>query len=230
MLTDWDIQSGRTIHVSMHNYEIDSLCYFLRLSYHYWLEMKECALFEDEWLDTAKRIVNLWIVEQHHDKQSSYTYPTLPNEGKGMPICYTGMTWGAYRPSDDVVLHHFSIPSNMFVVVVLRHLEEILESCYPVEEQFKQKVRSLGQQIDDAIAEHGVVTVGGKKVYAYEVNGCGDYVLMDDANVPSLLSMDYLGYHTKHDASGTIKRNTMELILSPANPFFFTSEFISGIG
>jgi meiotically up-regulated gene 157 (Mug157) protein len=35
-MTDWDFKSGRTIHVAMHNYEIDSLCYFIKLSYDYW--------------------------------------------------------------------------------------------------------------------------------------------------------------------------------------------------
>lgn len=192
--------------------------------------MDECRIFEEEWLATAKTIINLWYLEQNHDENSDYVYPILDRDGKGKTSCFTGMTWGAFRPSDDPCTYHYSIPSNMFVVVVLRYLRTIIEECYPLETEFYQSVVNLEIQIEEGIANFGVVTHNGKKMYAYEVDGCGNHILMDDANIPSLLSMDYLGFATRFDPGGSIKANTYSFILSPGNPFFYSGRFLSGIG
>ena len=230
VLTEWDIRCGRTIHVSMHDYEVDSLCYFLRISYNYWKEMDQCAIFEDKWLEAAKSIVRTWKVEQNHERDSSYTYPILQGGGRGSRTCYTGMTWSGSRPSDDPCTFHYLVPSNMFAVVTLRHLQEILIECYPQEQEFLQTVKKLESEIEQGIAEHAVVEHEGKKMYAYEVDGCGSKLMMDDANVPSLLSMDYLGFTTKYDPDGTIKKNTYDFILSHGNPHFHSGSVIRGIG
>ena len=231
VLTDWDFKTGRTIHVAMHDYEIDSLCYFIRLSYNYMKIMEQCYLFESEWLGAAKSIVALWKVEQDHAGQSSYSYPIYKRGGKGDPICNTGLTWGGSRPSDDPCVYNFSIPSNMFAVVVLRHLQEILSACYPAESTFLQEVKALEKEIDDAIHAHGIVTDSDYgDIYAYEIDGCGRTLLMDDANVPSLMSMDYLGYTSQHDPKGVIKANTYKFILSTKNPYFYSGSTIEGIG
>ena len=216
--------------MSMHDYEIDSLCYFLRLSYNYKQEMNECLLFEEEWLAAAKAIVQLWRTEQRHNDLSSYTYPILKNNGKGSRTCYTGMTWGGSRPSDDPCKYHFLVPSNMFAVVVLGYLQEILIDCYPDESDFYAVVQSLKEEIDEGIHQHGTMSINGGTSYVYEVSGCGDYNYMDDANVPSLLSMDYLGYSSPHDPDRTIKDHTIATILSPNNPQFFSTPDITGIG
>jgi meiotically up-regulated gene 157 (Mug157) protein len=65
------------------------------------------------------------------------------------------------------------------------------------------------------------------KVYAYEVNGFGSYNLMDDANVPSLLSLPYLGAIKNTDP---VYRNTRKLVLSGENPFFFSGSAGEGVG
>ena len=64
-------------------------------------------------------------------------------------------------------------------------------------------------------------------MYAYEVDGLGNYLLMDDANVPSLLSMPYIGYC---DVDDRIYQNTRRFVLSEKNPFYYTGSCMTGIG
>jgi len=229
-LTDWDYQSGRTIHVAMHNYELDSPCYFLRLSHRYWRATQRGEIFDDEWLAAAQLIVDMIRVEQHHPEHSRYVYPEL-RPPSGSRVCYTGMTWVGFRPSDDHCTYHYLVPANMFAVVALEHLEEILVAFYPDEVHTLAQVELTRRQIDDGIAKHAVHTHPQfGPMYAYEVDGCGGTNLMDDANVPSLLSLDYLGYRSAHDPTGAIRNNTRRFILSASNPFYFAGSAARGIG
>ena len=230
LLTDWDYQSGRTIHVSMHNYELDSPCYFIRLSYRYWKATNMAEIFDEEWLAAAQLILDMIRVEQHHSKHSHYQYPAL-RPPTGSKVCETGMTWVGYRPSDDACRHHYLVPANMFAVVALEYLEEILVSMYPDEVHTLAQAEWTRTQIDQGIATHAVhhhPEFG--PMYAYEVDGCGSVNLMDDANVPSLLSLDYLGYRSAHDPTGAIRENTRRFILSENNPFYFAGQAARGIG
>ena len=70
------------------------------------------------------------------------------------------------------------------------------------------------------------VTDGGR-VYAYEVDGFGNYRLYDDANLPSLLSLPYLGYIPVGDI---VYQNTRKLILSKKNPFYYEKGQLKGVG
>lgn len=65
------------------------------------------------------------------------------------------------------------------------------------------------------------------KVFAFEVDGFGSAYFMDDANIPSLLSLPYLGYVDKNDP---IYKNTRKFVLSEYNPYFFKGEAGEGIG
>ena len=65
------------------------------------------------------------------------------------------------------------------------------------------------------------------KIYAYEVDGFGNYFLMDDANVPSLLAMPYLGDVSLDDS---IYQNTRRYVWSEDNPYFFRGKAGEGIG
>src|SRR3990167_2255121 len=147
MLTEQDILSGRTIHVAMHDYEVDSLCSFIKLSYKYWKASDVTEIFEEEWLKTAKTIVSLWQLEQDHHN-SNYTYPILDNQGKGIPVCHTGMTWSAMRPSDDACQFNYLIPANMFAVVTLNYLSEIVKTFYHDEADFLLQIARLKDEID----------------------------------------------------------------------------------
>jgi len=135
------------------------------------------------------------------------------------------------RPSDDVCTYHFLIPANMFAIVALREISEIFENFFPEDTETIMMSRNMSKEIDDAIHKYAIVEkpdVG--KIYAYEVDGCGNQYTIDDANVPSLLSIPYLNYTSPHDPYMEIYLNTRKFILSPKNDFFYQGKMAKGIG
>jgi meiotically up-regulated gene 157 (Mug157) protein len=216
-------------------YEIDSLCYPIQLSYLYWKETGIDSIFDDSYKQALVRIIRLWTVEQRHFEQSPYRFArlqgpktdTLRNSRMGMPVNYTGMTWSGFRPSDDACTFGYLIPANMFAVVVLRYMAEIAETVYQ-DEQLRTEAEALAEEIDYGIQTYGIYRhpVYGP-IYAYETDGFGNYTLMDDANVPSLLSAPYLGYTTADDP---IYVNTRRFILSVENPYYYEGTAARGIG
>ena len=216
-------------------YEIDSLCYPLQLAYLFWKITGNTQHFDEEFVEAAKGIVALWQTEQHHEEDSPYRFErhtdvltdTLPRAGKGSPTAYTGMTWSGFRPSDDACTYGYLIPSNMFAVVVLGYLEEMLEAHYQ-EADFLQAVQTLKREIQQGIERYG--TVEHKEfgtIYAFETDGLGNHLLMDDANVPSLMALPFLGYCS---AADPVYQNTRAFILSSANPFYYTGRAANGVG
>ena len=152
---------------------------------------------------------------------------TLTHGGHGSPVGYTGMTWSGLRPSDDACTYHYLIPSQMYAVVVLRYLAEIAREIY-ADEALAIRAEKLGSEIDAGIQQYGLVDHPKYgRIYAYETDGLGHYNLMDDANVPSLLSAPYLGYCSADDP---VYQNTRRFILSEDNPFYFTGTKLHGIG
>lgn len=152
---------------------------------------------------------------------------TLAREGKGTLTAYTGMTWSGFRPSDDACEYGYLVPANMFAVVVLEYVCEIAREILR-DQELELKARRLSEQINEGIRQYGIVDHPEfGSVYAYEVDGRGQVNLMDDANVPSLLSIPYLGYVCTEDP---IYKNTRKLILSSNNPYFFAGKEASGIG
>ena len=216
-------------------YEIDSLCYPIQLSYLFWKRTGITKHFDAEFLKAVKKIIGVWKVEQHHEEQSPYRFQrkncplsdTLTRDGLGEPVCYTGMTWSGFRPSDDACMYGYLIPSNMFAVVVLNYMEEILTSFYKTSNLISS-VTELKKQIQSGINEYGIVEHPKYgKMYAYETDGFGHYNLMDDANVPSLLALPYLGFCSIEDE---IYQNTRAFILSEDNPYYFEGKAAKGIG
>lgn len=67
----------------------------------------------------------------------------------------------------------------------------------------------------------------GGPLYAYEVDGFGKFRLYDDANLPSLLSLPYLGFV---DITDPLYKNTRSLILSKKNPYYFEQSVFKGEG
>ncbi len=216
-------------------YELDSLCYPLQLSYLYWKSTGDHSLFDDNYKEVVDSIIRLWTIEQRHFEQSPYRFArsggprteTLQNKGMGMPVNYTGMTWSGFRPSDDACTFGYLIPSNMFAVVVLRYVREIANEVYK-DDDLEKRAALLESEIDYGIQTYGIVqhSVFGK-MYAYETDGFGNFHLMDDANVPSLLSIPYLGYAPKEDP---IYLNTRKFILSADNPYYYAGEHAQGVG
>lgn len=216
-------------------YEIDSLCSPIQLSYLYWKNTGKSNHFDDLFFKVILNILDVWEIEQEHFKKSDYTFQRpgarytsiLPNDGKGTKVSYTGMTWSGFRPSDDRCEYGYLIPSNMFATVVLNYILEINNFFYQ-DVILTERVQTLRNLIQDGIKKNAVINDSDfGEVYAYEVDGLGDTLIMDDANVPSLLSLPYIGYC---DVEDEIYQNTRKMILSKKNPYYFEGEFAKGIG
>lgn len=214
-------------------YEIDSLCYPVRLAYRFWKEVGAVSHFTAPLHNALCKIVDLWITEQRHEN-SPYFFrrsfcpksDTLSHKGKGTPVDYTGMTWSGFRPSDDACKYGYLIPANLFAVEVLGYIAEIAEVVY-VDKDLSNKAKKLRDEIQKGIDVFGVVFDEFGKFYAYEADGLGNHNLMDDANVPSLLSLPYLGCCS---ASSEIYKNTRRFVLSERNPYYFEGKAAKGIG
>lgn len=216
-------------------YEIDSLVYPLWLTVKYFKYKKDVSVFDNLFFEAFKTIVDLFILEQRHDEFSEYSfvrtdenwYDSLENDGRGRKTAYTGMTWSAFRPSDDRCEYHYLVPSNMFIVAVFKKILKVFKEN-GVHNPYQEKCEKMILEIEDGIQKYAVIdTEEFGKIYAYEVDGYGNKLLMDDANVPSLLSLPYLGYCEIDDE---IYQNTRKFILSKQNPYYFEGSVARGIG
>lgn len=216
-------------------YEIDSLCYPVRLAYLYWKATADSSIFDADFEQAAKNIVKLWKLEQRHFENSEYRFTrtgcpwrdTLHNNGMGMPVSYTGMTWSGFRPSDDACTFGYLVPSNMFAVVALKYLTEIFTEFFN-DEEFIGECKLLIEEIENGIENYAVYDHPKYgKIYACETDGMGNRKLFDDANVPSLLSIPYIGYADKNDE---MYKRTRQFILSEDNPYFYKGKFGEGVG
>ncbi|MBF2450675.1 glycoside hydrolase family 125 protein [Listeria welshimeri] len=217
-------------------YEIDSLCYPIQLAYLIWKITGRTEQFDAAFFKMLQTIFAVWEVEQHHETKSPYRFErmdcvpsdTLKRDGLGTKTAYTGMLWSGFRPSDDACEYGYLIPSNMFAVVVLGYAKEIIETFYPSEKETVRQAVTLKNDIQLGIEKFGTYnhpTFG--EIFAFEVDGLGNQLLMDDANVPSLLSMPIINYLEKESP---IYQNTRKFILSKSNPYYFEGELAKGIG
>ena len=216
-------------------YEIDSLCHPIDLHYRLWKETGSTAHFTPEWKEAAQAVIRVLHTEQNHESDSDYTFEradcpftdTLSRNGKGALVKDgTGLVWSGFRPSDDACTYGYLIPSNMFASCVLGYISEIAREVYKDEEMAAQAA-AFSAQIREAVEKYAVVPKTEKPFYAYEVDGFGQYLVMDDANLPSLLSMPYMGWCAKDDP---MYLNTREVILSQHNPYYYEGKALRGIG
>ena len=216
-------------------YEIDSLCFSLQLVYLYWKITGNVEHINDDLKDVINIIIDLWKVEQNHEENSRYRFErrncpesdTLEREGLGSKTAYTGMTWSGFRPSDDACKYGYLVPSNMFAVVVLKYVVEIAsEVMNDIELAYKAK--SLLEEIEEGISKYAIKSdekYGA--MYVYEVDGLGNTLDVDDANVPSLLSIPLIGYRDNDDE---IYMNTRKYILSKDNEYYYEGKYAKGVG
>ncbi|SDM01040.1 hypothetical protein SAMN05428961_108173 [Paenibacillus sp. OK060] len=216
-------------------FEIDSLCFVVRLAYLYWKETELTDIFDSSFKAAMRKIVDLFRVEQHHMEKSPYSFTrnngiatdSIRNNGRGMPVNYTGMIWSGFRSSDDACDFHYNIPGNMFAVVALRQMQEFAEWVFR-DMEFLQELKDLEAEVDHGIQLYGIYRHPEfGPIYAYETDGFGNYCLMDDAGTPGLMSIPYLGYVTADDP---IYQNTRRFALSKENPFYYEGKVAKGIG
>lgn len=216
-------------------YEIDSLCYPIRLAYWYWLVTGDATIFGEEWLQAIANVLQTFKEQQRKDGRGPYhfyrvtdrTYDTVGWGGYGAPVKPVGLIASVFRPSDDRTSLPFLVPSNFMAVSSLRKAAEILDKVNDRGELAKS-CRSLADEVAAALQEYAVVEHPKYgKIYAFEVDGFGNRLLMDDANVPSLLAMGYLGDVALDDP---IYQNTRRFVWSEDNPWFFRGKAGEGIG
>lgn len=214
-------------------YEVDSLCYPIQLAYDLWVITGRTDHLGDAFARAARAIIALWRTEQHHETDSPYRFErfdgpstdTLVRGGRGSETAPTGLTWSAFRPSDDACEFGYNVPGNMFAAVELQHIDTIATEVLG-DEDLAASARSLRDDIQRGIAEHAVIpTETHGDVFAYEIDGRGGILLLDDANVPSLLSMPMFGWCRADDP---LYLATRSFILSSANPTFVSGALPSG--
>ena len=218
-------------------FEIDSLCFPVQLAYVYWKMTGKTGHFTEDFLKAARSILQVFRTEQDHENSSPYHFvrrntrytDTLPREGKGTLVnARSGLIWSGFRPSDDACVFGYLIPSNMFAVVILQYLSQIAEEVYS-DREFAAACEAFSTSLREAVEEQGTVTdpYGEEECYAYEADGYGNYLLMDDANLPSLLAMPYLGYCSPENPK---YQTTRRILLAAGNPYYYKGSVLSGIG
>lgn len=216
-------------------WEIDSLCYTIRLAYHYWKNTGDTTPFDKQWETAIKAILTVFKDQQRKQGAGNYRFQrttphatdTLPLQGKGYPVKPVGLISSAFRPSDDATVFAFLIPSNFFAVVSLDQAATMMEEIRK-DTTTAKALRALSKEVQDALKKYAIIDHPQYgKIYAYEVDGFGGTLLMDDANVPSLLSLPYLD---AVPVSDPIYQNTRKFVWSPDNPFFFKGKAGEGIG
>jgi meiotically up-regulated gene 157 (Mug157) protein len=216
-------------------YEIDSLCYPLRLASEYWKLTGDTSVFGEDWVKAVTNILRTFRQQQRKTDLGPYRFQrsstlaseTTMNSGWGNPVKPVGLIASVFRPSDDATTFLFLVPSNFFAVSSLRKAAEILEKVNGNAE-LGSECTSLANEVEAALQKYAICNHPKYgKIYAYEVDGFGSQILMDDANVPSLLAMPYLG---SVDVADPIYQNTRRFVWSEDNPYFFKGKVSEGIG
>ncbi|MBR6932563.1 MAG: glycoside hydrolase family 125 protein, partial [Bacteroidales bacterium] len=203
--------------------------------YHCWQVTGDASVFGKTWLEAVRKILATFRDQQRKDGQGSYHFQrrttaqldTKSNSGYGHPVRPVSLIASAFRPSDDATQFEFLVPSNFFAVSSLRKAAEILRKVNR-EKRLAKECLALAEEVEAALkryAVHDHPDFG--PIYAFEVDGFGNRYLMDDANVPSLLAMPYLG---DVPADDPVYLNTRRFVLSESNPYFFRGKAAEGIG
>ncbi len=220
-------------HVWEQKYEIDSLAYPVTLAHALWRATGSTDVFDTRAHQVLRAIVAQLRLEQRHD-ESPYRFErpdaipteTLARGGRGTPVAVTGMTWSGFRPSDDACTHGYNIPANLFAAQALLAIAEIADEVYG-DTELAISAGRLSRELVGGVEAHGIVEHDGARIYAYEVDGLGGVLCMDDANTPSLLSLPLLAPDV---VDAEVCQATRAFVLSDANPYYFRGRVASGVG
>jgi meiotically up-regulated gene 157 (Mug157) protein len=233
----WSIGDATTMKpgVAERKWEIDSLCYPIRLAHGYLVATGDKTPFDDTWRAAMHQVLATFRAQQRTDGPGPYVFQrkaeapteTLALSGYGNPTKKIGLIHSGFRPSDDACTYPFLIPSNHFAVVSLRQLAAMAEAT-GLDTGFAHDCLALADEVAAALLGHGLIEDGkGGKMWAYEVDGFGNTLFMDDANIPSLLALPYLGAMS---ASDPVYQATRRAVWSDRNPYFFRGKAGEGIG
>ncbi|MDF0487880.1 glycoside hydrolase family 125 protein [Sphingomonas sp. H39-1-10] len=221
--------------VAERKWELDSLCYPMRLAHAYWTATRDTTPFDALWSQAMARAVATMRAQQRLHGDGPYRFErvnrhateTLMLKGVGAPTRKVGLIHSMFRPSDDACTLPFLIPSNLFAVAALRMLAQVHAEARH-DTAAAADCRALADAVDAALRSHGRMSDGaGGTVWAYEVDGFGNALFMDDANIPSLSALPLLGAARRDDP---LYRRTRALAWSARDPYFFTGAAADGIG
>mgnify|MGYP000618338587 CR=1 FL=1 len=171
-------------------WEIDSLCYPLRLAYQYWKTTGDTSIFDEEWIQAITNILRTFKEQQRKDGVGPYKFQrkteraldTVTNDGLGNPVKPVGLIVSTFRPSDDATTLQYLVPSNFFAVSSLRKAAEILTTVNK-KTALANECKALANEVETALKKYAVYNHPKYgKIYAFEVDGFGNHMLMDDAN------------------------------------------------
>ncbi|HEU5341728.1 glycoside hydrolase family 125 protein [Edaphobacter sp.] len=219
--------------VGERKWEIDSLCYPIRLAHGYWKQTGDTAPFDAQWQSAMHLVVATFRTQQrkrgdgsyHFQRDSDVSTETLPAAGYGNPVRPVGLIASGFRPSDDACIFPFLVPSNLFAVTSLRQLAAMAHAILH-DDALANEATALANEVEHALAKYAVAVTPEGTIWAYEVDGYGSRLLMDDANVPSLLSLPYL----ESSPLASLYARTRAFCWSERNPWFFRGTAGEGIG
>lgn len=225
-------------------YELDSLAAFLSLGNQFHNATGSTEYFTDRWYKALNTVLELLDAESQptfdadgqfvtnmytFQRQTTLGTETLTLTGEGNPLNKgTGLIRSAFRPSDDATIFGFFIPPNAMMAVQLGKTADAVENAGG-DANLVNDLRTRANNLREAVQKHGIVnhpTYG--EVYAFEIDGYGSHLFMDDANIPSLLSLPYLEFV---EADDPVYQTTRKMILEAnGNPYYLSGSAFSGIG
>jgi meiotically up-regulated gene 157 (Mug157) protein len=219
--------------VGERKWEIDSLCYPMRLAHGYWKQTGDPRPFDGQWAQAMKLAIATMRVQQRKNglgpyrfqRSSTVSTETLPADGYGNPVKPVGLIASGFRPSDDACIFPFLVPSNLFAVASLRQMASLAHEATK-DDALAIEAESLAAEVATAHRQYAAANTAQGTIWAYEVDGYGSQLLMDDANAPSLLSLPYLA----SSPDPAIYARTRQFVWSDRNPWFFRGAAGEGIG
>lgn len=225
-------------------YELDSLASFLALGTEFYEHTKSIEFLTSRWYKALDSVLSVLDAQsqptfnaQSKYIQNQYTFQretksgteTLGLDGLGNPLNEgTGLIRSAFRPSDDATIFGFFVPPNAMMAVQLQKTAAVIQAAGG-HGDLATKLQQRGEKLQQAVWDYGVVqhTKYGD-VFAFEVDGYGSRTLMDDANMPSLLSLPLLDFV---DQNNFVYKNTRKMVLEKSgNPYYLNGSVFKGIG
>ncbi len=221
--------------VQERKWALDSLCHPIRLGYYYWKLTGDEQPFDAQWREAMRLTIQTFREQQRRAGPGPYSFQratadaldTRALAGYGYPARPTGLIASAFRPGGEATLLPFHTPANFFAVASLRQAALMLYDIAHEQAGYNE-LMALADEIGVALRQQALLphpALGA--VYACEVDGYGSRGLFDEASLPSLLSLPYLGGLPPHDPT---YQQTRQLALSPDNPFFYRGRVVEGLG
>jgi uncharacterized protein len=221
--------------VAERKWEVDSLCYCIRLAHGYWQATGDTAPLDVQWARAMRLTVATFREQQrkngpgpyHFQRKTEVPTDTQALGGFGNPALPVGMIYSMFRPSDDACFYSFYVPSNLFAAKALAQLAEMaMEVLHDT--ALALECNAIANELEVALEKYArLKDSSGQEFWAFEVDGYGNQLFMDDANIPGLLGLPYLGCCKKEDQR---YQRTRKRVLSEKNPYYFQGRAATGIG